>query len=511
MAFASMASNKGPKYPAPRETGNDKSSLVSNSGESRSSSTKTQPQASKSNKSSSKTRTSSRKNGKVSVGVKIPIGFKFTAPKDDPVNKLGFSVEAQDVPTTYSGGYDDTLFQDFNVNPTLPQTGKGGTNEINMIVHTANFTKQGLTSTFTNFCDVDSEFNKIYEQMLSSVIQNSNGAAGSMNLFTKDNVIEYLFGVGFAYDMLIQLETLSAWNPKDVDQSNSTAREIALLFQNIDVLEQRNILREELSSMVLPIEMINFIRFMREYKLRTPEGTSLKSVLVSTQIQYIINLFVTNKDSDAMSSLRTLVEDARTFLRRLPSGMSALILRKTDPCFGMVPINEHLSKPVNCPGYDKSYNDLVNNLPYYGRSGEKTVHYPAEYGDDDNVQVALCETAAVSDLALASLTNQFHKGRNNFPFYTFIDAGLTVTDQSTTSNRSYYYYTSTNDLAVRFNERWYEHVGDNYHTADFTNPIDITTMNGISTPKGNAIHMVYAGRRNIGLASRRLFATLFSQ
>jgi hypothetical protein len=178
---------------------------------------------------------------------------------------FGFNIDGSKSPNIYQGHHDLTLFRDYNKNSVRnPDTGLNQNNYTNAIkMLTINF-GESIDGTSGYF----DAFNIIQNKIERSIIASTKASKGALDIITGSNVRKYLDTVIQAYDFLIELEVMQAWDPESNRYYDKTLRGLASSMSVANVLETRNQLRMALIPHVLPMQWMQYIKWLRETKLQ---------------------------------------------------------------------------------------------------------------------------------------------------------------------------------------------------------------------------------------------------
>lgn len=458
-----------------------------------------------------KSKTKPQNKGNLGFSVDLKMDFKSKG-KNKPVSDsiYSYDIESSDTPVVMHYGKDSTLYTDWNVTPTRPVLSTNP-NTLNNITLLADWSTEFWRSD-SALSPFASEFRIHYKRWLDTLNSKTNASQGSVGIFTEDAVIEYLDTVGRCYDALIELESVIAWNPTDEQYSNQFLREVAVKLSNTDILGLRNAMRETLVPHSLPEGLIKHSSFVREYHLKNEFADSHKLSVRSLQ------MFRLQKDileDGTYSTYRSYVEEITTNVNKLNSRLCSLISTylADNGWYSL----RNMDYAYRAASHDVAFLDAFNNTPLvYKQTGQQNPQSLPPVGPK-GVSLAIQERGRdkdgkhlVSDIAVASASSRLSHF-TDLVGQLFLPCYKIVIDDSETDNsycRHYGYYDATaNKYRFRGTEKWYENI------ADFTVcPEDMTVAqpkynNG---PRGNSTLMYYASDNNVGMAIRRVIATILT-
>lgn len=437
------------------------------------------------------------------------------------ISDYSFDITGSDTATLYNGDRDDTLFRDFNVNGELPSGGTLAAPAVspNTITNTFKILNFDFEECIKNSA-YKNTWRAIYKEIFQEVMAKTKLSAGALAVVTYDNMTNYIKNVMKAYDMLVSLEVLMAWGPKDTRYFDTSLRRLAVDASSVELVSARNRLREELRVHLLPSSFMRYIRFMREYKLRNATPESTKLAFVSSDTALLIKGLVSTDSADThveeyinkIDAMITVLETSASVDPRLPAQIVNNVT--VVPFEG---VRNHWSDMHNSAVYDSDFVDVFNNLPAGVQAGSTRVAYPqVDVANSVTSQATVYAAFAhdqPSSLAVSSLGCQFFNNPNAYGINCGLPLagpqGVVKFDGQLLTNHFTVVWINANDQITRSIEKWYEYVCDSVHKVDM-NPNAITTSITVSAPQGEACRQYYAGQSNIRMAQRRALTSLFT-
>jgi hypothetical protein len=432
--------------------------------------------------------------------VAFPVGSDGNPATSTTDRRSDFSYEitGQPAPTDFSGVRDNTLFKDWNRQQVIPKLGTTeNTNACN------SYTKI-LTCDFKdNIKDPSyaTEWELVYSNIIRDVIQNTNASKGAFDVLNYTNLTNYIHEVARLYTYLYELEVIMGWSPSNHEDTNAPQRHLAEQVANETFLNQRTQMREVLRSAVLPLPMMKYLRWLREYKRSNAMPESPK---LAFRTQVGIDLINKAYDGDATQAdyWNQNIASSIAAVRLLDARIPALLSLKVD-CVNFVPVKDYYGSACNMAVYDPEFNNIFNNRLWVRGPVGSTAIFPKV----TTTSIAAFNTETPLALSLANLSTQISKDFADLPLENR-DGPKTFKLPSSTVDFSHFYAASNagNVQPYLLNpvKHWFESGNDSTYIVD-----DATTVKGIAIPKGDTLQMFYPGVSNINMAKRMSFSQLF--
>lgn len=308
---------------------------------------------------------------------------------------FSYDITGQPTATTFSGPRDTTLFKDWNRTQLVPKT--GATTQTNAVT---SFTKI-LTCDFKD-CIQDptyaTEWELAFNNILRDVIRNTNASKGAMDVINYVNISEYIHEVSRLFTYLYELEVMMGWNPSEHQDTNASVRHLAQELASDTFINYRTRMKEVLRSAVLPLPMLKYLRWIREYKRTNemPESPKL-AFRTNTGMDLINNAYLGTASS--ATAWKANVEASITAVRGLDARIPALMLDKVD-CVNFVMVKDYYGNACNKAHYDSDFNNIFNNRVWARGDYGTASLFPSA----NDTSVAAFNTVTPDVLALANVS-----------------------------------------------------------------------------------------------------------
>lgn len=409
---------------------------------------------------------------------------------------FGYNIEGSKKATYFKTEKDETLFRDWSVRAPLPT--------VNSVLGT-----NIVTNEFSQL-DLDIYGNKspgyitgkhlVYEQMNLSVVRNTNSANGALTRFKEDLVWSYISKVTKAFDLLVQLEIILAWNPDSNHGYDSSLRRLSSRAASVNLLDQRTKLRDVLGTVVLPSNLIYYIKWLREIKLRntTPESTKL-----SFRSRHIIELMDNLYKGEAIDSFVTHVDSVVTEISGIDPVLTALFTEKVD-CVSFSYVRDHFGSVLNCAVFDETWLDVYNNQNQYSKTGTVLHTYPSNLSDSSSAFFS-SHSLTPDSIVVASMGSQFSSySYGGLPGQ--VEPTLVTVEGGTDTNQSTRFIVHTNGDEYKITP--IDRI--EYYASDCTHKLLRTNeRTGISRATGTTVAEYYISQANVSMAQRKVFDALF--
>lgn len=410
---------------------------------------------------------------------------------------FSYDITGQPAATPFDGVRDDTLFKDWNRTQLKPKVDpKWSTNGVTSYtkILTCDFKSSLTDPTYAT------EWAITYSNLIRDVIRNTNASKGAFDVVTEGNIGDYIHEVSRLFTYLYELEVMMGWNPQDHSDTNAAIRHLAeQLAVEDSFLTYRTKMKEVLRSHVLPMPMLKYLRWLREYK-RTNEMP--ESPKLSFRTQASVDLMESRYRGVPASTWAQTIDASITAVRALDARIPALLLDKVN-CIDFVMVKDYWGNACNRAHYDSEFNNIYNNrLWARGTYGSASL-----FPDVSDTALVALNTIRPQGLALCNLSTQIDKSFADMPLENVGGPKPYSTFTSSVGFVHFYVANSTSvNLPYDLNpvKGWFEHGDDSTFTVD-----DASTVKGIAIPRGDTLQMFYPGKSNINMAKRLAFQELF--
>lgn len=430
-----------------------------------------------------------------------PFGNDSNSSTTSQRSDFSYDITGQPTSTPYSAPKDDTLFKDWNRAQTIPKTGKNGeTNAVTSYtkILTCDFKDSILDPTYRT------EWDLTFNNMIRDVIRNTNASKGALDVMTKDGIADYIHEVSRLFTYLYELEVLMGWDPSGHENTNRVLRHLAQELANSTFLDYRTQMKEVLRSTVLPLPMLKYLRWLREYKNKNEMPESPKIAFRTTSVMDLIDKAYTG-NSTAASQWIGNVTASILAVRALDPKIPALLLDKVD-CVDFVMVKDYYGNACNRAHYDAEFNNIYNNRLWARGDFGSASTFPMV----TDTSVAAFNTVKPEVLALANISTQLGLDfTSDLPMEN--RGGPKNFGNFSTSVAYSHWYTcdttaGTDPFAFKAVVNWFETGDDSTFIVE-----NNSLVRGIAIPRGDTLQMFYPGRSNINMAKRLAFAQLFNQ
>lgn len=410
---------------------------------------------------------------------------------------FGFDVNGSASPTPYNDKRDQTLFRDYNQRSTL----EDGDNQLNTnnVTNSLKLLEINLKDSLYFPGAYGEAWDVIRNCITRDIVSNTKSAKGAVDLI--DDIVKYFSSVSSAFDLLIELEVMQAWSPSSNDYYNRSYRALAELTTTPEILEQRARLRQALIPHVLPLEWMNYIKWVRETKLENSTPESVKQRFISSNGALLMNAAF---NGATPVDWKVEVDNTIQALNNLNSRIPATLLSNVNSV-NLKNVKEYYTGVHNSAVFDADYNDVFNNRVIYWElpDGSK-MHYPKRIGEP--CYAAFSSETPIS-MAVAGLFRQ--RGGYGLPIEgppSTVKVGgqglghntFQITEEESPSTGSTH--------TIRGLEKWYEFVDNTTHIIDINT--DGSINYAISTPKGTDVVSFVADTSNMAMAARESFTAM---
>uniref|UniRef100_A0A2V0RBD6 Capsid protein n=1 Tax=viral metagenome TaxID=1070528 RepID=A0A2V0RBD6_9ZZZZ len=413
---------------------------------------------------------------------------------------FGFNIDGSNSPNVYTGHSETTLFRDYNKNSVkVENTGLNENNLTNAFkVLNIDFAQSILTGGYSDAYKV------IRNKLERTIISSTNASRGAMDIIQAQNISLYLDSVVKAFDILIELEVMQAWDPDSNQSYDKTLRTLASKVSIAEVLEYRNKIRMALIPHVLPLGWMQYIKWLRETHLQNEVAESTKLRFVSTVTVSAMDDALQGKEFSTWT-WKSRVDAILTDLNNQDPRIPALIMAKVeDPDFSFQNVKDHYTLVHNSASYDPNFNDLYNNRTILWGTGTTTSSYPKLTGTQNGY--AAFHRVDPYAMCLAQIGTQMNittgvplEGKNQ---------PVKVGEEGTLNTHFFIEGPIAGNInyRVRGVEHWYEYHDDSVHNIDLTAAGAPTKA--YSTPKGIHVLNYVASSSNIQMAARESLTRL---
>lgn len=409
---------------------------------------------------------------------------------------FGYDIGGSNTPASFSGSVDQTLFRDYNIVSKIND--QGMTKLIsNNITNTIKSLSLDLNASLANSGNYKSAYEVIYNIIYRDVASSTRGAAGALRAIERTGLMDYLTLVVGGFDILIDLETLQAWDPSDTSSFDRSLRKLASLASTTQLLEVRTKLRQSLIPHVLPLGWMKYIKWLRQTHLSGPASESTKLRFNSAKTINLIDLLSGNKDITVWA--KDITDLADKISATDPSIPAIIMSNVTTVPFGNV--KDHYSDVYKSASYDPEFCNLFNNRTVVWADGAVTSQYPKRTKSE--TAFAAFNTTTPYSLSLANLSSQVDK--SGLPLEGDL-VTVKVSNQVLEHSTFNLLEVSDNMFSIRGVERWFESRDDSTHTVDITS--DKVLKAAVSMPRNNETMVFVAAESNISMAQRESFDSI---
>jgi len=425
-------------------------------------------------------------------------GNKGYNPPGFDASDFGYEVYGTTQPQTIGGSQDDTLFRDWNIDSKTAIGDSLDKVHANKVTNMAQAIEFGFSKPLP-YSATDSEWNVIYNTWMREVTARTNAQKGALDAFTEENVREYLDACIVAYDTLIQLDVLLSWGPTDHAYFDKQIRHVtAQASSQLDVLNARIKLRDTLRSLVLPQQLMAYIRWAREYKLNNPSPESTKLVIHSTLIEQL-KLEVLNPTdfTDFNKAIGKMCDAVKATNVVLP----ALFTNYINTC-NFMDIKDMWGPVHNSAAYDENWMNVWDNIPVVLSSSppgptEQYLVYPQV----DEMAAVAFRGSTHSNIALASAALQQVGHDFGAPFMNLGQPSSLADASGQFCGRSALLLnTTTNSIEPKGLDKWYQ-CPIQYHQCNWDTALGEIRFSSFA--KGLGVVEFYPNKSNIGMAQRQ--------
>jgi hypothetical protein len=420
---------------------------------------------------------------------------KYTLNSSD----FGFEIQGSSSPTIYSGSKDQTLFRDYNQGGHLPETWPS--NSVNSVTNSIKLLDIDFSQSISPSRGYSEAWNVIADLMYTDVIINTKSAKGALDRMSNAMLLNYFSVVSRGFDMLIQLEVLQAWNPSDNEYFDASLRQLSAKACTPELLRARTTLRQALIPHILPDKMLDYIRWIRETKLRNTSPESTKERFVDRQyLNLYYHLTVGQPPTLYFSQIAAMV----TEITNLDKAMSAILINNVE-CSNLRYVKEEYNNVHNSAAYDPEFNNVWTNRSVGSHEGgsSPTLKIFPHYQDGNGT--ASFETTNPTVLALTTIGQQQLPATSGLPLEGPMNTFNCENGTAHECNRFYFYIGVSGTVVLKGVESWYEVVDDSMHVTNSTG----TALTGISTPKGVNTAAYILGDSNVQMACRESLSEIF--
>lgn len=412
---------------------------------------------------------------------------------------FGFDIGGSNTPTQFAGSRDNTLFRDYNqLSVITDYPKKVRNNDIsNQIKSFDTGFESSLATSTAYFGSWSVDYNKIYRE----IVAKTRGAKGALDAIASAGLQSYLNFVLDAYDTLIELETIQAWDPSSTSEYDRSLRNLASLASTPEILELRTNLRQALIPHVLPLGWMKYIKWLRQTHLASPASESTKLRFCSSNTVKLMNQLTQGTSIQEWTDhVNVLVADLQNQDPRLPA-----ILMANVECIPFGNVKDHYSNVYKSAVYDNEYCNVFDNRTIqWSVNGEDVFQYP------NLLNTARAEAAFSTmepySIALASLVHQYSQS-SGLPLEGEIRP-VKVDNQSIMN--TVFYLTEEADNAGVFKlrgvEHWYEGKSNSTHMIDLDESGALTSY--VTVPRASNTMMFVAAKSNCEMAQRESLSNI---
>jgi hypothetical protein len=412
---------------------------------------------------------------------------------------FGFEILGSSTPTIYSGSKDHTLFRDYNQGGSLPDI--ASSESVNTVSNSIKLLDLDFAQSITISRGFDQAWRTIAGMIRKDIIINTNSAKGAIDRVDDANMLSYFDIVSRGFDMLIQLEVLQAWNPASNDYFDTSLRQLSAKACTAELLRARTSLRQALSPHVLPDKMMEYIRWIRETKLRNTSPESTKERFIDTKFLNLYYRISTAQSPHAfIAHLDTMVAQIHALDEILP----ALLINKVD-CTTLRDVKEEYNNVHNSAVYDPEFNNIWTNRSVATTIGGTTPNYSVFPRYQDGKGIASFETTNPTVLALTTIGQQQLPATSGLPLEGFMDTANCEDGNAFTCNRFFFYIGLTGNVTIKGIDEWYEVIDDSMHITGGHG----SGLHGISKPAGVNTAAYILADSNIQMACRESLSEIF--
>lgn len=414
---------------------------------------------------------------------------------------FSYEIIGSTTPNDYSDSYYDKLFRDYNT------ASKSVTDTVGGIVNTF----CGATNQFKLFRIDPKESNAapgyvssmtvILDVIRRNVESGTRSAKGAMEIFA--GVPKYLEVVPKAFALLIQLESLQAWNPPENTHFDNSLRILAAKISQGQILEWRTDLRQTLIPHVLPIGWMKYIKWIYSPHLRNESPYSTKQRFVEARIAHLIQRVLSDGD---LSDFATEVQNTISEVKAVNQGVPSLMLNYVrDVDFANC--KDWYNYPYISANYDPEWNNIFNNRGVYFKStptGTTISHYPTVKDD----YYVCFDSVTPYNMALTQASRQSDDNNPGLPLESNQEVALLI-GQNNWFNRFYISEFLPEVFKLQPVISFTEDTTDSIHRVEFANVTGAVTIDkSYSMPHGVQTLAMIAGDSNCRMAARESLSSM---
>jgi hypothetical protein len=420
---------------------------------------------------------------------------KYTLTSSD----FGFEIQGSSSPTIYSGSKDQTLFRDYNQGGSLPEMLSNIS--VNSVTNSIKLLDIDFSESINPSRGYSEAWNVIADMMYTDVVVNTKSAKGALDRVTSASLLTYFSVVSRGFDMLIQLEVLQAWNPSDNEFFDSSLRQLSAKASTPELLRARTSLRQALIPHVLPDKMLDYIRWIRETKLRntSPESTK-ERFLDKKYINLYYYLTAGQTPTVYISQVNLMIAE----ITALDKAMSAILINNVE-CSNLRYVKEVYNNVHNSAVYDPEFNNVWTNRSVGSHEGGAAPVLKVFPRYTDGNGIASFETTNPTVLALTTIGQQQFPATSGLPLEGAMNTFNCENGTAHECNRFYFYIGLSGTVVLKGVENWFEVVDDSMHVTNSTG----IALYGISTPKGVNTAAYILGDSNVQMACRESLSEIF--
>lgn len=409
---------------------------------------------------------------------------------------FGYDIGGTNTPASFNSSRDQTLFRDYNI-----ISRKEGSDKAKLIANNVtNSIKSldiGLTDCLSRSGSYTSAFSVIYNIIYRDVAANTRGAAGALSAIDDNELRNYLDKIVRAFDFLIELETLQAWDPSDNSMYDRSLRKLASLASTTTILETRTKLRQALIPHVLPSGWMKYLRWIRETHLAGPVNESNKLRFCSPAMIELMDALTKGGDISAWTTLgEQLANTVEVMSPKIPA-----IITSNVTSIPFSNCKDQYSEVFKGASYDPEFCNVFNNRTIQWEFNGTGYKYPSILSSETHY--AAFNSLTPYSLALANLSTQ--STSSGLPLETLLTK-VAVSDQAIKHSSFFIQEPSLNTFKIRGVERWYESSDDATHTVDINTNGDHESS--ISMPRNSETSLFVAAKSNIDMAQRESMSSI---
>jgi hypothetical protein len=373
------------------------------------------------------------------------------------------------------------------------------------------------TAGYTNPIIIDGAY-KIFGELKMEVNANTNGGnTVTKNTFTYAKFWNYIQVTSYAHALLCELESRMTWAP-EVNESNMVVRDMKnMLTSDPELFVSRNRLRDQLTSLALPKDVMNYyMKIFSPYKKSPVEGGPVQ-LYMSNTLAFDIGCMTTNTAVGSFNTTKNVIEGLVNTMRTNFdefAQITALLMEKTN--FDYVSQRYRMGA-VDRPCYDNVQNGIFNNLPFHFPLGDGSLHYAfggTNFMKYNDPVIALPMDAGNVPIYLTShLLSLYDDG--DFPFFgenlsdwgpdfsELTEASNMIATTDSSSSNSYGFVLKVEDRAKR---QCTDHM---VSLITVGQPADISETDMNLIPKGLNVRKYQPSKDSLSTACVQFMYTLF--